>query len=314
MPRGEPSYVQHTVYTDHWIRRARGGAGEPEKRSGELVPMQDFWNDSRMKEEREGIAHVAYAIFSGNQANLDRGLELLSNVAMRGTIHREGWRRLGMGAMLRGEARLAANAFDRAVQAYPDDAALRMGLGSALHSVGDRKRALAELTKATQLSPGMLEPYIEAASIYAELQQSQKACELLENSLSRYPYQAPVLTMLGMLYYQFVGDTQRGMDYLRRASKLDPDNLQLRFTLAMAFMDQNEPDAAREHLDQALRIGPQFVPALLAMARLHILRQEKTQATERLQQVLRLDPNNRQAQNILQELDEDEEDSARHKQ
>jgi tetratricopeptide (TPR) repeat protein len=303
MPRGEPSYVQHTVYTDHWIRRARTNKAEAKDADGGLVVLEDFWNDSHWKDEREGIAHVAYAIFSGNMENLKRGIEMLGEVASRGQMHREGWRRLGMGAMLSGDPRLAARAFQQGVQGTPDDATLRIGLGTALRMTGDRKRALVELDKANQLAPGLLEPYVESATVYVELRQPHKAAELLESSLARYPNQASVLAMLGMVYYQFLGDRQRGVDRLERASQLDPDNLDLRHTLGLIFTEQQDLDAAYEHLTQAVRVGPQHVPTLLALARLHVMRQEVSQASDRLQQVLAIDPENGHARRALQELD-----------
>ncbi len=304
MPRGEPTYVEHTVYTDHWIRRPKGRENKSEQPPAQIARLRDFWDDPRMKQEREGIAHIAYSIFKGNQANLDRGIDMLDNLAERGALHREGWRRLGMAAMLKGDARLASSAFDRAVTSYPNDAALRMGLGSALHLVGDRKRALAELEKAIQLAPEMIESYIEAAGVLVELQQPQRARDLLEDSLTRYPHQVAALATLGMIYHQFLGDIARGIDAYRRAIELDPDNAILRFSLGSLHMAQNELDAAREQLQQVLRAAPEHVPTLLLMARLHILRHEKVEAIDRLRQVLRLDPQNTQARNFLQELGE----------
>jgi cytochrome c-type biogenesis protein CcmH/NrfG len=168
---------------------------------------------------------------------------------------------------------------------------------------GDRKRALVELDKANQLAPGLLEPYVESATVYVELRQPHKAAELLESSLARYPNQASVLAMLGMVYYQFLGDRQRGVDRLERASQLDPDNLDLRHTLGLIFTEQQVLDAAYEHLTQAVRVGPQHVPTLLALARLHVMRQEVSQASDRLQQVLAIDPENGHARRALQELD-----------
>jgi tetratricopeptide (TPR) repeat protein len=303
MPRGEPSFVEHTVYTDHWIRRPQNAAVAGAAESSQAPPtMVDFWDDGRWKDEREGIAHIAFAIFKGNRANLDRGVEILSSTATRGQLHREGWRRFGMGALLQGNTRRAVSAFERGTAAYPDDAALRMGLGSALRSIGDRRRALGELMRANELAPAMLEPYLEAASVHVELQQPEKARDLLEQSLARYPYQASALTMLGMIYLQFLRDVPRGLELLNQSNRLDPDNLSLRLTLGMALIEQNELDAARVHLREALRIAPEDVSTLLVMARLHVAREETTEAIDRLQQVLKIDPKNTQARAVLDEL------------
>ena len=163
---------------------------------------------------------------------------------------------------------------------------------------------MAQLERAIELAPGLLESYREAASIHIELQQPQRARDLLEESLRRNPYQPEVLATLGAVYYQFLGDSSRGIDCYRRAIQLDPDNAAVRISLGYAYVGHNEPDLAREQFQQILRAAPDAVPALLAMARLDLQLQHKPRAIERLRHVLRLEPQNQHARSCLQELGE----------
>ena len=305
MVRGQPFNVQHTVYTDHWIQRPRAERSATEyRRPTEFVSLRDFWGDERRREERLGMAHVAYAFNYSNGANLEHGIELLKSAANRNELHRDGLRKLGTAALVVGNAPLASFALERAIQKDPNDALARLSLGMALRALGEMDRALAQFEQTIQLAPSQLEAYREAANIYFERRQGEPALARLEESLRRNPAQPQALVSLAAVYCQLMNQTERGVEALGRAIELDPDDPMIRLALGQVFMRQNDLDAARAQLQHALSVAPDHVPALLTMARLHYLLQDKPQAVDCLRRVLRIDPQNPYARNSLLELGE----------
>jgi tetratricopeptide (TPR) repeat protein len=303
MARGQPSDVLHAMYTDHWIRRPRLDPDKTEAvaEAGGFIPLRDFWNDPHEQEEREGIAHLSLFFARGNRPNLNHGMKCLTQAAVRGALHRDGWRNLGMGEMARGDMQRASDAFSRALRADPTDAVSRMYHGFARRASGDLSGALASLEQAIQIAPDQLEAYLEASRVYLDRDQPDHALPLLQESLRRNPFQPETLATLGSLHSR-TGDAAQAIEDYRRAIQLDPDNPAIRVALGRTYERQNELDLALRQFQYALRIGPSFIPALQGMIRLNLARGETAQAVERLRRVLEIDPQHMQTRRLLEQL------------
>jgi Tfp pilus assembly protein PilF len=309
MPRGPTSNVSHTVFTEHRIRRrpAPPSPDSPAQAGHAVKPawvvLRDFWKDTRCATEREGIAHVAYALSKGGRPNLDRGIELLQQAGMRGELHRDGWRKLGLAALTLRDPVRAATALEKAVAIDPADAMSHMGFGFARQAVGDVVRARAQLETALRLAPDQLEAYPAAATLWLATRQPERARELLEESLRRNPDQAPVAAMLGSLLCQ-TGELERGMQLLRQAIQLDPDAPDFRVSLGSAHLARRESAPAQAQFELALRSASEHLPALLSLARLHATAGNKARSVEYAQQAIRVQPGNETARRLLKELGE----------
>ncbi len=304
MPRGHPADVQHTVFTDHWIRRPQQSENttEPKPLPAGPVLLRAFWDDPKPDEERQGLAHLSFAFAKGGRANLEFGIELLQKAALHGNLHLEGWRRLGMAGLAKRDPSLAGSAFQQALRLDPNDGKSQMGFGMALGAFGDLDRALAELESANRSAPDQLDAYPEVSAIHMQRRQPERALAVLEQSLRLNPHQPRVLAMIATVHCQDLANMDQGIDAFRRAIQLDPDNVYFRVSLGAAYMTQGNLEASREQLQLALRLAPDSVPALLTLARVYMLRQEKSEAIKCLEQVLILDPKNQYAQQILREL------------
>jgi tetratricopeptide (TPR) repeat protein len=303
MPRGRPTDVQHTVFTDHWIRRPVAEPVAPHKPApAGPVRLQPFWSEPKPNTEQLGLAHVSFAFAKGGRANLDKGIELLRNAAGQNELHLDGWRKLGMAALATGDSRLAGTAFEKALQLDPNDGKSRLGLGMAKNSIGDNVGAMAELESAIRIAPGQLEAYLVASTIHLQRHQLRRALTLLDQSLQVYPFQPEVLATMGSVYCQESLDLERGIDLFERAIQLEPDNVAFRASLSFVYMAQGQLDTARAQLQQALRIDPDYKPALLTLARIHMVRQESSRAMEYVDRLLRLDPKDRLAKQLLSQL------------
>jgi tetratricopeptide (TPR) repeat protein len=336
LPRGEPSDVQHTVFTDHWIRRrlphakltesaatkprnldsgqrpadqSMNSRSMPPTRPGDegfeskpIVPLRDFFDDARNRDERDGMAQLTFATVKGSKLNLQFGLGQLNQLAAHRPLSSEAWSKMGRAALLSGQFGHARVAFEQAIETDPTDAAAVMGLGLALRMSGQPEAALVHLERAIRLAPDQLETYPPAAEILAQQGIPEKAVSLLEHALSRNPHQPTALAALAWLKCYATGEISHGLAIYRTAIELDPDNVALRVAIAEAYLVENDLSAARSHLFEALRQAPQHVPTLAALGRLEIRVHDPNQAVQWFSKVLELDAQNVEARQALRRL------------
>lgn len=306
MPRGEPADVQHTVFTDHWIQRAAkpfNGRRDRKHVSAEPAALRDFWNDPRHRQERLGMAHLAYAFSKGGQPDLEYGLAMLKVASKNGPLHRDGWRRMGQSALARQDAALARSALLKVIESDPNDGMALLGLASAARMLGDRDDAQERLRRAIAAAPDLLESYGEAAGVHIVSDEYEQAALLLEESLRRNPIQLRALANLGTLYSRDATTILKSIDAYTRAIQLDPDAVDLRFALASVYVRQNESKSAIRELEAALARFPRHVPALLLLAQTRLAMNEPRLALDCLEKALEIDPKNQEGVRMRTELE-----------
>src|SRR5262249_26034632 len=79
MRRQPPRDVEHTVTTDHWIRKPSTIVTPKDKGpTSPLVPLVEF--TGKVDQAELGVAHVMYSVSGGNIANAAEGARLIRDV------------------------------------------------------------------------------------------------------------------------------------------------------------------------------------------------------------------------------------------
>jgi Tfp pilus assembly protein PilF len=71
------------------------------------------------------------------------------------------------------------------------------------------------------------------------------------------PKSAAVMDTLGWIYY-LKGSYLNAISELQDSVGLEPDNPVINYHLGLAYYKNNQPDAAKEFLEKALKIDPNF--------------------------------------------------------
>lgn len=92
----------------------------------------------------------------------------------------------------------------------------------------------------------------------------------------------------------------------KKALKIAPEDENLHYNVAMAYMDGKNPEKAASWLDKALRINPKIGASSAAIScnigHIYFLAGRAHKARERLQRALEIDPDNARAKDILGKL------------
>jgi hypothetical protein len=169
MPRLRATNVAHAAITDHRIPR-NGIRMHNALGSAEIASSLRAWRepaDPQMSQRGLGLAYYENGATHHINADLFRAYEILKPLAtarigdadLQSAV-------LGILELDRHQAAAAIPHLEAAVKASPDDAHLRLLLGSELAAHGERERAIEELESSIRLDPSKMEAYKKLASIY----------------------------------------------------------------------------------------------------------------------------------------------------
>lgn len=123
----------------------------------------------------------------------------------------------------RGAYTEAASVLRRAVESDPYSAACHSLLGHALYCLDDWKKACDEFILAVDMDPGDASAWRMCGESLIALKRLDEAESYLRKALSLAPRSPETLVDLGTVLSRR-GDTERALDYIDQALKLDPAN------------------------------------------------------------------------------------------
>jgi tetratricopeptide (TPR) repeat protein len=155
-------------------------------------------------------------------------------------------------------------------------------LGVSLSLLGQRERALAELSRALELNPRYLEALIHQGLVLAELGREAEAEDAFRRAASSVSppadgLPAPVAARLANQHaelaeaYAEAGAFERAVEQYQRALELGPTYVDLRYRKARILLEAGRSLEAREELEEVLRLRPNFLDALAALGLAHFL-------------------------------------------
>ena len=160
-----------------------------------------------------------------------------------------------------------AEAFARSwIAENPRNVTVRLYLGERELAAKNYKAASAQYQAVVATEPNNAVALNNLAWIGGELG-DPKAVGYAERAVKLAPNSAPVLDTYGMLLVKS-GDAKRGIDYLKRASELEPRRFDVRINYAKALSQTGQKDLARRELEALQAIPEDFpgkseIPALL---------------------------------------------------
>ena len=155
-------------------------------------------------------------------------------------------------------------------------------LGVSLSLLGQRERALTELTRALELNPRYLEALIHLGLVLSELGREAEAEDAFRRAASSVAppsdgLPALVASRLANQHaelaeaYAEAGALDRAVEQYQRALELGPGFVDLRYRMARLLLEAGRSLEARESLEEVLRLRPNFVDASAALGLAHFL-------------------------------------------
>jgi tetratricopeptide (TPR) repeat protein len=145
----------------------------------------------------------------------------------------------------------AAETYEELVTAHPDKVELTYYLAEALTQQGETGRAIEMFDRLENLI-GMNEPLsLKKYQLYMTLEQPDEAFRELERLSAKYPAEARYPILTGDLYLER-NDTQRALEYYRKARDIDPENPYCTVSMANYYEMTGNTEAAEQQVRLAL--------------------------------------------------------------
>ena len=165
---------------------------------------------------------------------------------------------LGTVLMALGRPQDAAIQFAIAIGMNPGDAFAHGNLGAALCEAGQRKAAIASFRAALALMPEDVDTWANLCVTYIEEGLAEEAAACLEQALNLNPASAKALNNIG-LALQKSGDAGRAAAYFAGSIELDPRNAKALINLGKLALENpllDDPELGINCLREALAIDP----------------------------------------------------------
>lgn len=159
---------------------------------------------------------------------------------------------LGDAYFANGDVEHSYKTIQKAIDLDPDNQEAYLKLGEIAYYSRDYDRALESLGKVTAKDPQNRTALFMKGFIYKEKGDTSNAVVLLRKVCDLYPDYAPAFEELGVLYA-----TRRSplaMEYLSTAHRLDPQNTNILYAIAMFYQDTRQYEQAEETYKQILDI------------------------------------------------------------
>lgn len=152
-----------------------------------------------------------------------------------------------------GDVGKSYSSLQRALELEPDSQEAFLKMGEIAYYSRDYDRAMDNLGKVTAKDPQNRTALFMKGFIYKETGDTTNAILLLRKVCDYHPDYAPAFEELGMLYADH--HDPLAVEYLNTALRLQPDNTNALYGLAMYYQDLNQPERAEELYKQILDIN-----------------------------------------------------------
>ena len=200
----------------------------------------------------------------------------------------------------------AATWLTRLIHKQPGNPQVHNTLGSVYKAQGKLIDAALMFAKAQQLAPDYLDPYINLSLIFIDQGKPHDARPLLEQVLKKNPQHARAHSLLGDVF-TFLKDYAPAIKSYQAALQLAPEQITIRFALALAHRHNGDYAHAEQRFKQVIAANPKHLDALIEFGNTLLAQKKHTEAIECYQALLREHNNHPGALNNLAALYEDTE-------
>lgn len=176
-----------------------------------------------------------------------------------------------------------------AVQRNPDSCVTNFQLANVLAEQGRIAESIEYYSRAVHRCPHAAIIHCNFGQVLTEAGQFRAADEHLRLALELDPNSAlPANAMGNLLLRQ--GSPGEALTYFRRALEVLPDLPDLHYNIALAYIQTDNLEQAKEHLEAAIGLAPGFTKALVELGVLHARVNEPVKATELLKRAVASNP------------------------
>jgi len=162
-------------------------------------------------------------------------------------------------------------------------------LAAAAMKRGQKELALEHYDKELEISPNTRAAAINRALVLQELGRTAEAVEALETLLEDNPKEIPILGQLASLYLD-LDQEDKAAEILRRMQQSDDPDPTLWFNIGANFSNRGDYDQAMDAYLKALELNPELAEAVREMGFLRIRAGDKDAAVRYLEKYLELRP------------------------
>lgn len=101
-----------------------------------------------------------------------------------------------------------------------------------------------------------LDSLVKMGNMAMDKRMTAVAVAAYEKALTIDPNDPNVLTDLGAVYNDQMGQSQKALDLFKKAAKLDPKHIQSRFNMAIAYRSLKNDQMARQSLNEVISLAP----------------------------------------------------------
>jgi tetratricopeptide (TPR) repeat protein len=162
------------------------------------------------------------------------------------------WNDYGIGLFLQGDLRNAGMAFEKVMQADPQNPDGWVNIGRVRAQEGDNAGAVQVLDKALALKPGLARANYFYARVLKEDGKYDEAIAKLQSVLQQYPRDRVVWNELGRIYF-LQKKYAKAEKAFQSTLAIDPEDLQAHYNLMLCYNGLGDDAKAEQHKTRYLR-------------------------------------------------------------
>lgn len=280
--------------------------------------IQSFQKSLNLKPNQPLIVHMIAFLYGSLNEN-DKAIEWYQKTLQMEPDAPHANERLGSIYQKLNRSDEAVKAFEQEIKYSPQNASARIYLGEQYLVLNRLKEAEEQATLAMQNDPRLPEPLYLLARIYRKQGQTAKATDILKTfqekkkeeqvylekndpilSDTQQAIQAAIQTHqdVGTIYFGHRKDA-KAEEHFKQALSLDPQNVEIRYNLAILYQQNNLFDKAIVLYKEILDLKPNDIQCLLGAGLILSTQKRFSEARSYMEKVLVSEPDNLTAKRAL---------------